>query len=144
MQKKLVPIVGKGYTEDFFDVNISDEDLVYRPHLEIDGSHFATLAFQLNDEGLTEWNFDIGDFLLFSNSSDSVRDKIILVRSEGLVIIRQARHITPDISVLSTPGDFFPPLSLPSENIRIIGIMSGFIKSYDDLRIINPAELIVR
>lgn len=144
MQKKLLPIIGKGYTQDFFDVNISDEDLMNRPHLEIDGSHFATLAFQLNDEGLTESNLDIGDFLLFSNFSDSIRDKIILVRSEGLVIIRQARYITPDISVLSTPGDLYPPLTLPSENMRIIGVLTGLIKPYEDLQILNPAEILMR
>jgi hypothetical protein len=141
MQKKLIPIVGRGYTEDFFEVNISDDELMYKPHLEVDGSHFATLAFELDDDGLSEWNLKRGDYLLFSSSSESIRDKIILVRSEERIIIRQARYITPDTSVISTPGDIYPPMTLNSENIRIIGVMSGFIKPYDDLKIVNVGDL---
>jgi hypothetical protein len=141
MQKKLIPIVGKGYTENFFDVEISDDELMYKPHLEVDGSHFALMAFELGDEGLKEWNLNAGDYLLFSNSSDSVRDTIILVRSEERLIIRQAKCITPDVSVIGTPGDIYPPITIPSENIRIIAVMSGFIKPYDDLKIVNVGDL---
>jgi hypothetical protein len=141
MQKKLIPIVGKGYTQDFFDVTISDDELMHKPHLEVDGSHFASLAFELDDEGLSDWNLNTGDYLLFSSSSESVKDKIILVRSEERLIIRQARHITPDISDLSTPGDIYSALTLPSENIRIIGVMSGVIKPHDDLKIVHPEDL---
>jgi hypothetical protein len=142
MQKKLIPIVGKGYTETFFDVTISDDELIHKPHLEVDGSHFATLAFELDDEGLSEWNLNRGDYLLFSSSSDSVRDKIILVRSEERLIIRQARQITPDVSVIGTPGDIYPPITIPSENIRIIAVMSGFIKPYDDIKIVNVGDFV--
>jgi hypothetical protein len=141
MQKKLVPIVGEGYTEEFFDVTISDDELMYKPHIELDGSHFAIMAFQLDDEGLSDWNLNKGDYLLFSSSSESVRDKIILVRSEERLIIRQARNITPDVSILSTPGDVYPSITIPSENIRIIGVMSGFIKPYDGLNIVRPEEI---
>jgi SOS-response transcriptional repressor LexA len=141
MQKKLIPIVGKGYTQDFFDVTISDDELMHKPHLEVDGSHFATLAFELDDEGLSDWNLNKGDYLLFSSSSESVKDKLILVRSEERLIIRQALYITPDVSVLSTPGEIYPAIIIPSENIRIIGVMSGVIKPHDDLKIVSPDEL---
>jgi hypothetical protein len=142
MQKKLIPLVGKGYTENFFEVNICDDELMYKAHLEVDGSHFATLAFELDDDGLYHWGLKSGDYLLFSNSSESVKDKIILIRSEERIIIRQARYITPDTSVISTPGDYYPPMTLNSENIRIIGVMNGFIKPYDDLRIVNVGDLV--
>jgi SOS-response transcriptional repressor LexA len=141
MQKKLIPIVGKGYTKHFFDVTIADDELVHNPHLEVNGSHFATLAFELDDDGLKEWNFNKGDYLLFSNSSESIQDKIILVRSEERLIIRQALYITPDVSVISTPGDFYPSITIPSENIRIIGVMTGFIKPYDELKIVQIEDV---
>jgi hypothetical protein len=141
MQKKLIPIVGKGYTENFFEVMISDDELMYKPHLELDGSHFAVIAFELDDEGLSEWNLNKGDYLLFSSSSESVKDKIILVRSEERLIIRQAKCITPDVSVISTPRDIYPPITIPSENIRIIGVMNGVIKPHDELKIVSPEEI---
>jgi hypothetical protein len=141
MQKKLIPIVSKGYTENFFDVKITDDELMYKPHLEIDGGHIATLAFELDDEGLSEWNLNKGDYLLFSSSSESVKDKIILVRSEERLVIRQAFYINPDVSVLSTPGYVYPFMTIPSENIRIIGVMSGFIKPHEDLKIVSSDEL---
>ncbi|WP_025027765.1 hypothetical protein [Caldalkalibacillus mannanilyticus] len=140
--KKLIPIVGKGYTENFFEVNMSDDDLMNQLHLEVDANHFATIAFELNDNGLAEWGLEFGDYLLFCSSAESIRDKLILVRSEEKVIIRQARCITPDISILSTPGDLFPPLTIPSENIRIIAVLSGVIKPYEGLNIVRVGDLV--
>lgn len=142
MSTKLIPIAGYGYTESFFDADIADDDLDLLPQLEVDGYHTGLFAFQLDDDGLSSWGLSSGDYLLFDDYTEKpVRGQIILVRSEASYIIRQAQRITPDTSILSTPGDIYPPIEIPSENIRIIGVMSGFIKPHDELKIIREEYL---
>ncbi|AUS07412.1 hypothetical protein C1X05_00080 [Laceyella sacchari] len=142
MGKREVAIVGKGFTKDFFDVDAFDCDLHKYPMLCVDKSHSAIIAFELADMGLSQMGLKPGDYLLFSDfCTDSVHNKIILVRMEDRYIIRLAKAISPDTSIVGTPGDIYPSMVLPSENIRIIGVMSGFIKPHDNLEILPGGDL---
>jgi SOS-response transcriptional repressor LexA len=138
---KQIPIVGVGYTENFFEVDFEDE-MQWDKYIVLDPYHTAMYAIELGDDGLSEQGIYQGDYLLFQNYfHDSVRDKLVLIRSEEKYIMRQATNVTPDTSIFTVPGDIYPPIELMSENIRIIGVEVGFIKQHDNLEIININEL---
>lgn len=135
--KRYIPIVGDGYTKDFFEVNLDDESLAGQPLLEVEPYHDAVIAFQLGDDGLSNWHIPEGSYLLFSSSADTYKDQVLLVRQESKYIIRVGSHIDPVQAFLTVPNGLYPPLNLNSENIRIIGVMSAFILPRDDIRIIT-------
>ena len=141
MIKKFIPIVGNGYTEDFFEVNLNDEDLYTKEAIEVDTYHTANIAFILQDDGLNGLGITKGDYLLFSPSAETYRDQVLLIRSEGKFIIRIGTIITPDSAILTTSNNVYPTKILCSENIRIIGVMNGFIKPYDGLKILNLKQM---
>ncbi|MCT8138593.1 hypothetical protein H1D32_13100 [Anaerobacillus sp. CMMVII] len=138
---KMIPIVGIGLTKDFFEVDFNDE-MTWNKFLQLENYHSAQFAIELGDNGFSELGISQGDYLLFQNYSyDSVREKIITVRSEERYIIRLATNVTPDTSILTVPANVYPPLELMSENIRIIGVECGFIKPHDDMVIIDTNDL---
>ncbi|KMK77597.1 hypothetical protein [Alkalihalobacillus pseudalcaliphilus] len=137
---KQIPVVGKGYTNGFFVVDFQDE-LQWDSFIEISDYHTAMYAIQLDDDGLSAMGINAGDYLLFQNYYyESIREKIVLVRSEEKYIIRLATNVTPDTSVFTVPDHIYPPMELMSENIRIIGVEIGFIKQHDNLKIINFSD----
>lgn len=141
MQNRYLPIVETGFTEDFFELDISDSDLVSRPHLEVSSSHTGQFVIRLGDDGLSGIGLSKGDYLIFSRFGEKdYHGEILLVRCEGRYIIRVSDYITPVDSVLSTPGDYFPPITLPSENIRIVCCSSGAVKNREDLHIVSFDE----
>ena len=141
MIKKYIPIAGDGYTKDFFEVNLQDEDLQFGEAIEVEPYHSATIAFRLQDDGLKGLGIEKGDYLLFSPSAESYKDQVLLVRTEGKYIIRIGTLVTPESATLTTAEDVYPTKFLCSENIRVIGVMNAFIKPYDELRVVNMAKM---
>ncbi|WP_096199479.1 hypothetical protein [Bacillus sp. FJAT-45350] len=138
---KMIPLVGIGYTEDFFDVDFNDE-MSWSKYLEVDNYHTAQFAIELGDNGLEELDIEKGDYLLFQNYyHDSVRDKLVIVRSEERYLMRLATNVTPDTSIFTVPDDIYTPIELMSENIRIFAVECGFIKPHDGLTIFNTDEM---
>ena len=135
--KKYIPIAATGYTKDFFEMDITEEmNLELVPKLEVEGYHTATIVILLNDDGLKEWGIEAGSYLLFSQSADTYQNQVLLVRQEGRYIIRIGATVDPLETILITPKDIHPLLHLNSENIRIVGVMNGFILPHDGLKII--------
>ncbi len=140
--KKLIPITGYGYTKNFFEMNFDEVTIEDQPRLELESYHTATLAIQLNDDGLADLGITKGAYLLFSPSADTYRDQVLLVRQEGNYIIRIGSHIDPLEAILTIPGDIYPPLHLNAENIRIVAVMNGFILLHDGIVIHKNDELV--
>jgi len=138
---KMIPIVGLGYTKDFFEVDFNDE-FSWNKFLQVSDYHTAQFVIELADEGLTPLGIHKGDYLLFQNYfHESVRDKLVLVRSEERYIMRLATNVTPDTSIFTVPDNLYSSIELMSENIRIIGVECGFIKPHDDLVIVDTNDL---
>lgn len=131
--KKLIPLTGYGYSKKFFEVDFDDCAIDQQPQLEVEAYHTATIAFQLDDDGLSDWGIIRGSFLLFSPSADTYRDQVLLMRQEDQYILRVGSHIDPLEAILTVPGDKYPPLHLNSENIRIVAVMNGFILPNDEI-----------
>lgn len=137
----MIPIVGIGYTKEFFEVDFNDE-FSWNKYLQLDNYHTAQFVIELGDDGLSVLGIQKGDYLLFLNYlHDSVREKLVMVRSEQRYIMRLATNVTPDTSIFTVPDDVYPPIELMSENIRIIGVECGFIKPHDELVVIDTNDL---
>jgi SOS-response transcriptional repressor LexA len=126
---KRVHIVGNAYSEDFFDLPLEDEEISLKPWIDVAQYHVARFGLYMDDDGLAEIGIESGDYLLISDfSTEPIFGKPILVRQEGKFIVRIAADVNPVECTLTTPNDVYPPLVVPSENIRIVGVVSGIIK----------------
>jgi len=139
---KRVHIVGPAYSEEFFDLPLEDEEVSLKPYIEVAPYHVTRFGLQMDDDGLAEIGIEKGDYLLISDfSAEPIFGKPVMVRQEGQFLIRIAADVNPVESTFTTANDFFPPILLPSENIRIIGVVSGFIKATDEVKLIDPYEI---
>lgn len=136
---KRVHIVGSAYSEEFFDLPLEDEEISLKPYIEVAPYHVARFGLQMDDDGLSGIGIEKGDFLLISDfSAEPIFGKPVLVRQEGRFIVRIAADVNPIESTLTTTDDTYPAMTLPSENIRIVGVVSGSIKATDDVKLIDP------
>lgn len=124
---KIVPVVTSGYTRKWFGLDMESSDLAYRPHLAISGFSGALFALSLGDSGLEAIGVRRGDYLLFSTSAPlRSSGQISLIRSEDEYMIRET-YWTGDTTLLRVPGDAFPPLVAPTENIRVTAVLDDVI-----------------
>ncbi|NGQ95057.1 hypothetical protein G3578_07645 [Brevibacillus sp. SYP-B805] len=141
---KKVHIVGKAYSEAFFDLPLEDEEISLKPYIEVAPYHVSRFGLQMDDDGLAGLGIERGDFLLISDfSAEPIFGKPVMVRQEGQFLIRIAADVNPVESTFTTVNDIYPPMTLPSENIRIIGVVSGFIKASDEVKLIDPYEIVL-
>ncbi|QRG68557.1 hypothetical protein [Brevibacillus choshinensis] len=135
---KQVHIIGEAYTEFFFDLPLEDEEISLKPYIEVAPYHQARFGLQIDDDGLAGWGIEKGDYLLISDfSAEPIFGKPVMVRRDGQFLIRIAADVNPVESTFTTCDDVYPPITLPSENIRIIGVVSGFIKATEDVKLIR-------
>lgn len=137
MLNKIIPIVGTGFTKEFFSISISDGDMSLQPHLQLPYATNAQFAIEIGDDGLSILGVTEGDFVLFTTTSLlKATGQIVLVRQDEEYIIREA-HWDGDFTLLRVPNDEYEPMKLPTENIRIVAVLDNVIKNHDEIKIIH-------
>lgn len=125
---KRVFIAGDAYSTRFFELPLEDEELSLMPYLHAASYHMARFALIMRDGGLANIGIRAGDALLIADFSlEPVRGRPVLVRQEGQYIVRIAADVNPVECVFAAAKQGVAPLVLPSENIRIVGVVSGII-----------------
>ncbi|MFF0829751.1 hypothetical protein ACFYU8_23025 [Brevibacillus sp. NPDC003359] len=126
---KRVFIAGDAYTTHFFDLALDqDEELSLLPSLQVANYHVARFALIMRDDGLSGLGIFPGDAVLISDfSMEPVKDRPVLIRQEGQFLLRIAADVNPLESLFTTTREQDSPMLLPSENIRITGVVSGII-----------------
>jgi hypothetical protein len=125
---KRVFIAGDAYSTRFFELPLEDEELSLMPYLQVANYHVARFALIMRDSGLTNIGIRAGDALLIADFSlEPVRGRPVLVRQEGEFIVRIAADVNPVECVFAAAKEGDAPLVLPSENIRIVGVVSGIV-----------------
>lgn len=126
---KRVFIAGDAYTTHFFDLALDqDEELSLLPSLQVASYHVARFALIMRDDGLRGLGIFPGDALLISDfSMEPVKDRPVLIRQEGQFLVRIAADVNPLECLFTTTREQDTPMLLPSENIRITGVVSGII-----------------
>lgn len=126
---KRIFIAGDAYSRDFFELPLdNDEELSLRPSLEVASYHVARFALIMRDDGLRGLGIMPGDALLISDfSTEPIHNRPVLIRQEGQFLVRIAADVNPVECLFTTTRTEDEPLLLPSENIRIIGVVSGII-----------------
>jgi len=139
---KRVFIAGDAYSTRFFELPLEDEELYLMPYLLAASYHVARFALIMRDDGLANIGIREGNALLIADYSlEPVRGRPVLVRQEGEYIVRIAEDVNPLECVFSAAKKGVAPLVLPSENIRIIGVVSGIISPpYETGRIGNAGD----
>lgn len=129
MNMKHIFIAGEAYSTRFFEMAIeSDEELSLLPALQAASYHVARFALIMQDNGLEGIGIVPGDGLLISDYSwEPIKDRPVLVRQEGQFIVRIAADVNPLECRFTTTRPEDQPLVLPSENIRIVGVVSGIL-----------------
>lgn len=136
MQTKIIPIIGTGYSKDFFRISVSKQDMSRQPHLVLPSVTDASFAIQMEDGGLSPLGIDRGDYILFSTTTLlKATGQIALIRQDEDYIIREA-HWSGDMTILHVPSDGYEPMNLPTENIRIVAVLDNVMKDYEDLSIV--------
>ncbi|USG64654.1 hypothetical protein NDK47_21300 [Brevibacillus ruminantium] len=124
---KKVFLAGDAFSSHFFDLSLDEEELSLMSWIPIASYHVARFALIMRDNGLQGLGISPGDGLLISDYSlEPIIGRPVMVRQEGQYIIRVATEVNPVECVFSCTDDH-PPLILPSENIRIVGVVSGII-----------------
>ncbi|TMV48100.1 hypothetical protein FE783_19295 [Paenibacillus mesophilus] len=125
---KVIPVAATGYTRKWFSLDLESTDLSGRPHLKLIGYSDALFALRIGDGGLESLGVKRGDYLLFSTTAPlKSSGQISLVRQEDEYMIRET-YWSGDMTELRVPGEAFPSLSVPTENIRIAAVLSDVIK----------------
>ncbi|CAJ1003815.1 MULTISPECIES: hypothetical protein [Brevibacillus] len=139
---KRVFIAGDAYSTRFFELPLEDEELYLMPYLLAASYHVARFALIMRDDGLANIGIREGNALLIADYSlEPVRGRPVLVRQEGEYIVRIAEDVNPLECVFTAAKKGVAPLVLPSENIRIIGVVSGIISPpYETGRIGNAGD----
>ncbi|QQE73703.1 hypothetical protein KDJ56_17665 [Brevibacillus composti] len=121
-------LAGDAYSTRFFDLSLEEEELSLMPWIEAARYHVARFALQMRDDGLSGLGISSGDALLISDFSlEPIIGRPVLVRQEGQYLVRIASEVNP-VECVFACTDHHPPLILPSENIRIVGVVSGIIR----------------
>ncbi|QRG68700.1 hypothetical protein [Brevibacillus choshinensis] len=131
---KHVFIAGDAYSTRFFDLPLeSDEELSLLPTLPIASYHVARFTLIMRDHGLEGVGIFPGHVLLVSDySMEPITGRPVLIRQEGQFLVRIAADVNPVECCFTTTREEDPPLILPSENIRIVGVISGMIPQNPD------------
>lgn len=126
---KPVFVAGDAYSTRFFEMALEqDEELSLLPAILVARYHVARFALIMRDEGLKGIGILPGDALLISDFSlEPIKDRPVLIRQEGQFIVRIASDVNPLECRFTTARTGDEPLILPSENIRITGVVSGVI-----------------
>lgn len=126
---KPVFVAGDAYSSHFFEMPIEeDEQLSLSSYLLVASYHVARFALIMRDDGLRGLGILPGDALLIADYSlEPVKDRPVLVRREGEFIVRIAADVNPHECTFTTTREGDAALLLPSENIRITGVVSGII-----------------
>lgn len=131
---KRVFIAGDAYSTRFFELALeSEEELSLLPSLSIASYHVARFALVMRDHGLAGIGVLPGDILLISDYSlEPITGRPVLIRQEGQFLVRIAADVNPVECCFATTREDDAPLLLPSENIRIVGVISGMIPREKD------------
>jgi hypothetical protein len=125
---KVIPVATTGFTRKWFTLDLASTDLASYPHLRLSGYSQALFALSLGDSGFVSLGVTRGDYLLFSTSAPlRSAGQISLIRQEDEYIVRET-YWDGDTTLLRVPGDIFPPLRLPTENIRITAVLDSVVK----------------
>lgn len=126
---KHVFIAGDAYSTGFFDLPLErDEELSLLPSIPIASYHVARFALIMRDHGLEGIGILPGHVLLVSDYSlEPITGRPVLIRQEGQFLVRIAADVNPVECCFTTTRAEDAPLILPSENIRIVGVISGMI-----------------
>jgi hypothetical protein len=126
---KRVFVAGDAYSTHFFEMHIEeDEQLSLSTSLLVASYHVARFALIMRDDGLQGLGIMPGDALLIADfSMEPVKDKPVLIRREGEFIVRIAADVNPHECTFTTTRQGEQAMILPSENIRITGVVSGII-----------------
>lgn len=125
---KRVYIAGQAFSNDFFDVNIEDMEITMMPYIEVAPYHVVKFGFTMGDNGLEGSGIHKGDFILVSDfSMEPIFDRPVVIRQEGQFLVRVAAVVNPVEGIFITSPDDGNRIQLPSENYRIIGVISGVI-----------------
>jgi hypothetical protein len=139
MKHKVIPVIGTGYSRDFFSIHLDDTDLSRHPHLQLPLPNEAQFAIQLDDDGFEGMSIHAGDYLLFGTTQPlRAGGQISLIRDQEVYIIREA-HWNGNTTLLRVPCDAYPLLELPTENIRIVAVLDNVIRSADEVKLITFA-----
>lgn len=126
---KKIHIVGDATSKDWFDLTLEDEEISLKPWMMIEDYHIARFGLFMDDDGLSGAGIEANDYLLISDySTEPIFGKPVLVRQDGRFIVRIAADVNPVECTFTTSDDVYPPIVVPSENIRIVGVVSGVIK----------------
>lgn len=126
---KIVPVVRDGYCKAFFSLDLESSDLASQPHLMLNGYSRALFALQMGDRGLQSIGIGVGDYLLFGTSAPlRSSGQISLVRQEDEFIIRET-YWSGDTTILRVPGETYPTLIVPTENVRIAAVLDDVIRN---------------
>jgi len=126
---KHVFVAGDAYSTRFFDLTLeNDEELSLYPSIQVASYHVANFALIMRDEGLRGLGILPGNILLISTfSMEPIKDRPVLIRQEGQFLVRIATDVNPFECLFTTTLETDDPLILPSENIRIVGVVSGIL-----------------
>jgi len=130
---KHVFVAGDAYSTRFFDLTLeNDEELSLYPSIQVASYHVANFALIMRDEGLRGLGILPGNILLISTfSMEPIKDRPVLIRQEGQFLVRIATDVNPFECLFTTTLETDDPLILPSENIRIVGVVSGILSPPD-------------
>lgn len=126
---KPIFIAGDAYSTQFFSLAPeSDEELSLLPYVQASSYHVARFALIMRDDGFEGIGIFPGDALLISDYSlEPIHNRPVLIRQEGLFTVRIAADVNPVECFFTTTRSEDEPLILPSENIRIVGVVSGIL-----------------
>nr|WP_206698985.1 hypothetical protein [Brevibacillus agri] len=126
---KRIFIAGDAYSRHFFELPLDqDEELSLQPSIAVANYHVARFALIMRDDGLRGLGILPGDALLISDfSAEPIHNRPVLVRQEGQFLVRIAADVNPVECLFTTTRAEDEPLLLPSENIRITGVVSGIV-----------------
>lgn len=126
---KKIHIVGDATSDDWFDLTLEDEEITLKPWMTIEDYHIARFGLFMDDDGLSGAGIEANDYLLISDySTEPIFGKPVLVRQDGRFIVRIAADVNPVECMFTTSDNVYSPIVVPSENIRIVGVVSGVIK----------------
>lgn len=126
---KHVFIAGDAYSTHFFELALeSDEELSLLPSVQVARYHVARFALVMGDDGLEGIGIFSGHILLVCDFSlEPITGRPVLIRQEGQFLVRIAADVNPVECRFTTTREEDAPLILPSENIRIVGVISGVV-----------------
>ena len=100
------------------------EDLLVHSH-----AFYRRYAVQIEDEGLSTFGIDAGDYLIFREQRwPSLEGQICLLTMGDEVTIKMLECINNPTVTLRVGGDQILPLELGTTDFCVIGVLDGVIK----------------